>query len=142
MPRDADCIFCKIVAREIPSSAVFETETVLAFLDVGPLAEGHLLVIPKQHYTTLVDVPSEDCTRLAEALPRLGSALMAVTSAEGFNVLQNNGKVAGQVVDHVHFHLIPRRSGDGLGYRWKPGTYPKERTEQLVLSYRASIDAQ
>lgn len=142
MSGNANCIFCKIVGGEIPSSVVLETDALIAFLDVGPLADGHLLVIPKQHYTTLLDMPSEDCAQLAGALPQLGAALMAVTGAEGFNVLQNNGPVAGQAVDHVHFHLIPRRGGDGLGYRWKPGSYAEGRAEQLVLSYRAAIDAQ
>lgn len=142
MSGNADCIFCKIVGGEIPSSKVLETEALIAFLDIGPLAEGHLLVIPKQHYITLLDMPSEDCAQLAGALPSLGAALMAVTGAEGFNVLQNNGPVAGQAVDHVHFHLIPRRAGDGLGYRWKPESYAEGRAEQLMLSYRAAIDAQ
>ena len=139
MAHDPDCIFCKIVAADIPAAVVYESEALLAFLDVGPLAEGHLLVIPREHCGQLTDLPAGVCTEIGPALRRLGRALMEVTGAEGFNVLQNNGEVAGQVVPHVHVHLIPRRSGDGLGYRWNAGKYTAGRAEELAAQYQEAL---
>jgi len=117
------CIFCKIVAGEVPSSRVLEDETCLAFLDIGPLAPGHLLVIPKTHAMHLWDLDDQTVAAIGAQLPRLARAVTEATGAEGCNILQNNGRASGQVVEHVHFHIIPRRAEDGLGYRWVPGTY-------------------
>lgn len=136
MTREADCIFCKVVAVEIPAAVVYEDDALLAFLDINPLAEGHLLVAPRDHYPRLYDLPAELCARLSAVLPRFGRALLEVTGAAGFNVLQNNGEAAGQTVDHVHFHLIPRRAGDNLGYRWNAGPYPDGRASELVGRYQ------
>ena len=139
MSRDPNCIFCKIVSAEIPSAVVYEDESVLAFLDVGPLADGHLLVIPREHYTRLTDVPSERCAQMASMLPFLGRAALEVTKAEGFNVLLNQGSVAGQAVPHIHFHIIPRKKDDQLGYRWNAGKYPEGRAAQLAAAYQAVL---
>lgn len=128
---DANCVFCKIVAGQIPCHRLFEDDDTLAFLDIGPLAEGHLLVIPKAHYARLDDMPAELAGRVLAHLPTLGRALIQATGAAGFNVLQNNGAVAQQEVGHVHFHLIPRAAGDGLGYRWLKTQYPAGRAEQV-----------
>jgi len=119
----SDCIFCKIVQNQIPASIVYDSDSILAFLDVNPLASGHLLVIPKVHANQLIDLPEKIASEIGRVLPKLGQALLRVSGADGFNVLQNNGEVAGQVVGHVHFHLIPRFKGDGLGYRWNAGAY-------------------
>jgi histidine triad (HIT) family protein len=116
-----DCVFCKIAAGEIPATKVFEDEECLAFMDIGPLADGHTLLIPKKHYEMLWEMPPEEAGRLAAKLPALAAAVKAAVDVPGVNVLQNNGKVSGQAVMHVHFHLIPRREGDGLGYRWPAG---------------------
>ena len=139
MPSDSDCVFCKIAAGEIPSASVYQDETVFSFLDVGPLAEGHLLVIPRDHFSLLADVPVEICTGVASVVPLLGRALLEVTGAEGFNLLCNQGSVAGQVVPHVHFHLIPRRAGDGLGYRWNAGEYSEGGIDRIAEAYRAAL---
>jgi len=137
---DPSCIFCKIIAGEIPCMRVFETDDLLSFLDIGPLAEGHLLVIPKQHYERLEDMPPAAVVVVTRHLPELGKTLMQVTGAAGYNILQNNGKASGQVVMHVHFHLIPRVAGDGLGYRWNATQYPKGRAEQLQQQILAALD--
>jgi histidine triad (HIT) family protein len=118
---------------------IYQSEAVLAFLDIGPLAEGHVLVVPKDHYRLLVDMPSKVCAAIAAILPGLSRALLEVTEAEGFNLLQNNGAVAGQVVEHVHFHLIPRRSDDGLGYRWAAGSYPRGRAAEIAQAYQNAL---
>ena len=118
-PRDADCIFCRIVAGAIPCHRLYEDERVLSFLDIGPIVRGHCLVIPKGHWVTLDQMPDAVAAACGRVLPRLGRAVMAVVGEPGgpgggaWNVLQNNGKAAGQAVDHVHFHIIPKEAGGG-----------------------------
>lgn len=111
MPIDPACIFCKIVAGDIPCHKLWEDDRALAFLDVGPLSEGHALVIPKQHYETLDEVPAETAAAIGAALPALARAIAQATGMTAYNILQNNGTEAGQEVPHVHFHLIPRQPG-------------------------------
>jgi histidine triad (HIT) family protein len=114
----SDCVFCKIIAGDIPCHRVFENDHLLAFLDIAPLAQGHTVVIPKAHAQRLDQLDPEVAAEIGRQLGQLGRRVVSATAAEGYNVLQNNGGVAGQVVPHVHFHIIPRRSDDGLGYRW------------------------
>lgn len=128
---DPDCIFCKIIAGQVPSMSVLDTKSALAFMDIGPLAEAHLLLIPKRHYVTLDQMPEDEVRDLTALLPRLAKIVVEVTEAEGFNILQNNGPVAGQAVGHVHFHVIPRRKDDGLGYRWPAKSYEPGRAEEI-----------
>lgn len=120
---DPSCIFCLIVAGQIPALKILEDDRTLAFLDIGPLSDGHTLLIPKDHHRDLRDLPPETLAAISAHLPRLASAVMQATSATGLNLLQNTGASSGQAVFHVHFHLIPRREGDGLGYPWKSGKY-------------------
>jgi histidine triad (HIT) family protein len=129
---DANCIFCRIIQGQIPCYKLYEDDRVLAFLDVGPLSRGHSLVIPKAHAVTLDQLSDEDAMACAKVLPRLSRALIKATGAPGWNVLQNNGPVAGQAVGHVHFHLIPRQDGDGLGYRWPAGKLDAADAKALV----------
>ena len=118
-----DCIFCKIVKGDIPCAKVYETPQVLCFLDIAPVAPGHVLVIPKAHHPTLFDVPGELGGPLLAAAGLVGKAVMAATGATGINVQMNNFAAAGQVIFHAHLHVIPRIEGDGLAL-W-PGTpYP------------------
>lgn len=131
MIADPNCIFCKIVAGTIPALRVFEDDGMLAFLDIGPLAEGHLLVVPKDHYVRLEDVPPDKMAAVARHFPRLVRAVTAATSAEGCNLLLNNKRVAGQEVPHVHWHVIPRVAADGLGFRWKSSKYAPGRGETI-----------
>ncbi|KHK02952.1 HIT family protein [Desulfovibrio sp. TomC] len=116
----ADCIFCKIVKGEIPCAKVYEDGQVLAFLDIAPVTPGHVLVIPKAHHADLFALPDSLGAALLAAQKRVGRAVMAAVGASGLNVQQNNAASAGQVVFHAHYHLIPRREGDGL--RLWPGT--------------------
>lgn len=137
----ADCVFCRIVAGAIPSARVFEDEACLAFLDIGPLSEGHLLLVPKRHYERITDMPAEDVASLMHPVPMLARAVVKATGAGGFNVLQNNGRVSGQEVPHVHIHIIPRREGDGLGYRWNAGKYGQGRMQALQEAIAAALRA-
>lgn len=129
--QDPNCIFCKIVQGSIPCLKIWEDSHALAFLDVGPLADGHVLLIPKDHYPDIRDISSDALGKLLAPLPRLTQAVMRVTKASGMNVLQNTGRSSGQAVFHLHFHLIPRVEHDGLGYRWNAGSYQGARGEEL-----------
>lgn len=111
---DPQCIFCKIVQGDIPCQAVYQTDTVLAFLDLNPVHPGHTLVIPKAHHAILMDLPASLGQPLLDALSRVAAGVMAATGAAGVNLMQNNHPAAGQVVMHAHFHLIPRFPEDGL----------------------------
>jgi len=132
MTSDGNCIFCKIVAGEVPCVKVLEDETALSFLDIGPLAEGHVLLIPKEHVETVDQMSPDAAARLLCHLPALVSAVRAVTKCEGVNVLQNNGRVAHQFVPHVHFHIIPRNANDAFHFNWPAGKYAQGRAEQIA----------
>ena len=111
-----DCIFCKIIAGDIPSSKVYEDEQVLAFLDIMPIGKGHTLVIPKDHSENLADTQSEMMAKLGPALKKVSAAVAAATGAAGVNLVLANGEAAGQDVPHLHFHIIPRHVGDGIRF--------------------------
>jgi histidine triad (HIT) family protein len=137
--KNPDCIFCKIVAGEIPCHKVYEDEHVLSFLDIGPLSEGHTLIIPRQHAVTLDEVSNDALPSIGMAAKRIGAAVQQATGCAGWNLLQNNGKVAGQVVMHVHFHIIPRREDDGLGYRWPAGELDDDTAARLLDGIKANL---
>ncbi|MDP3995219.1 MAG: HIT family protein [bacterium] len=108
-----DCIFCKIVAGEIPSHKVYEDDEVLAFLDINPVNPGHTLVIPKEHYKDLLDTPPELASKLIQAVRDIAPAILKAVGADSFNLGLNNGATAGQVVFHTHLHIMPRFPNDG-----------------------------
>jgi histidine triad (HIT) family protein len=134
-----NCIFCKIASGQIPAATLYEDEHVMAFLDIGPLSEGHTLVIPKTHVEQMDQAASETVERIARVLPMLTKAVKAATAADGCNILNNNGRVAGQAVDHMHFHIIPRRQGDGLFPNWPAGKYPPGKAEAIADKIRKAI---
>ncbi|MCC6682707.1 MAG: HIT family protein [Phycisphaeraceae bacterium] len=115
-----DCIFCKIVAGQIPCHKLYEDARTLAFLDIGPVSRGHALVLPRAHAVMLDELGADDATAIGQALVKVGRAIVRAVGAEAWNVLQNNGEMAGQLVPHVHFHIVPRFNGDGFSYRWNP----------------------
>ncbi len=126
-----ECIFCRILRGEIPSSRVYEDESMIAFLDINPLNPGHTLMIPRGHYDRITDMPGEEIAALMSKAPLIARAVVKATNAEGFNIFQTNGACSGQVVPHVHFHIIPRHEGDGLGFVWKPRGYAEGEMERL-----------
>ncbi len=118
----AETVFAKILRGEIPCHRIYEDAAVLAFLDVNPLSRGHTLVIPKEPAETLDQLSDDAAAAIGRVLPRIARAVLTATGARAFNVLQNNGADAHQVVLHVHFHIIPKfDDGSGLGIGWKPG---------------------
>ncbi len=114
---DEDCLFCKIAKGEIPSKKLYEDEHSFSFLDIYPAGRGHALIIPKSHYVTLLDIPEMELKELIRIVQKIGAAAMKATNAEGFNVLQNNREAAGQVIQHLHFHVVPRFKNDGLKFQ-------------------------
>jgi histidine triad (HIT) family protein len=136
----AETIFSKIIAGDIPCHKVHEDDLVLAFLDINPLSKGHTLVIPKEPAETLDQLSDESAAAIGRLLPRLCRALMAVTGAEAYNVLQNNGPSAHQAVFHVHFHIIPKYDdGAGLGIGWKAGTLGGDEGSALADQIAAKL---
>jgi histidine triad (HIT) family protein len=134
-----DCIFCKIIRGQIPCQRVFENDHVFAFLDINPLAAGHTIVVPKHHAPDLGDLPGEWAAELGRALGTIARGVAQTVAAAGYNILQNNGAVAGQVVPHVHLHVVPRRAADGLGYRWKAKSVPADQLSALAERIRAAF---
>ena len=108
-----NCIFCALAAGEIPSFKVYEDDLVLAYLDINPFTEGHTLVIPKEHYTGLLDTPADVLKEVVARVQKVAAHLKAALPCDGFNILQNNGEAAGQTVPHVHFHIVPRYGSIG-----------------------------
>jgi len=127
-----DCIFCKMVAGQIPVTKIYEDEVVLSFLDIGPLSDGHTLVIPKQHFERLHECPSELLGRVGSCLGKIAKAVAAAMNSDGYNVLCNNGRAAGQLVEHLHFHIIPRNTGDGVFDRWPVYKYQEGKIDEIA----------
>lgn len=117
----SDCIFCKIANGEIPSCCVYEDDDFKAFLDLGPAAKGHTLILPKKHAANLYELPDETASKIMVVAKSLGSKLVEKLGADGLNLVQNNGEVAGQTVMHFHLHLIPRYENDNQKIGWVPG---------------------
>ena len=134
-----DCIFCKIVTGQIPVAKVYDDRLVLAFLDIGPVSDGHTLVVPTEHFKTLHDCPVEILGQVASRLGKIANAVMTAMGSEGYNVLCNNGKAAGQLVEHLHFHIIPRSSDDGLFDRWPSYKYQEGKIEQIAARIRERL---
>lgn len=119
-----ECLFCKIIAGEIPSTAVYEDEDFKAILDVNPAARGHVIIIPKKHASNIYELEDEDAAKVFPIAKKIASALQKTYGCDGVNVLQNNGEAAGQTVFHLHVHVVPRYYGDGVQIMWKPGDTP------------------
>ena len=129
---DNNCIFCKIANGEIPSATLYEDEDFRAILDLGPATEGHCLILPKQHYADLFELSDDASQKVIKVAQKVGSALMEGLDAEGLNLVQNNGELAGQTVMHCHFHLIPRyKKGNQLAL-WKPGKLTEEDSKTIT----------
>jgi histidine triad (HIT) family protein len=135
----ATTVFDRILAGEIPCYRIYEDEHVLAFLDIGPLSHGHTLLIPKERRAHLHELSDDSAAALGRALPRLCRAVMRASGASAYNVLQNNGTRAHQVVMHVHFHIIPKTSAGGLGIGWQAGSLDEAAARQVVEEMRRAL---
>jgi len=130
-PHDPACLFCKIIRGEIPSARVLETDDVLAFLDINPVIQGHLLLVPKAHHATLAELPDDLAAEAGRLVPRLARAVRAATGADGLNLIVNNGRAAGQTVDHGHWHFIPRFENDPVDWPWPHDHYSGDGLDQM-----------
>ncbi len=136
-----DCVFCRIAAGVLPSTKIYEDEAHLAFLDIGPINPGHTLVIPRRHAERFLDLDPEEASALIRVVRRVAEAVASGTGCEGFNLHQSNGACAGQVVPHVHFHIIPRFENDGHSFHWRQERYEsEERMEETARRIRAFLD--
>lgn len=135
-------IFDKIISGEIPCHKVYEDDHVLAFLDINPLSDGHTLVIPKECAAHLHELSEDSMVALGRVLPKLCRAVMAASGCVDYNVLQNNGPIAHQVVMHVHFHIIPKTGDSGLGIDWPTGTLNQQRAGELLASMHDTLAAE
>ena len=135
----ADCIFCKIIQGEIPCAKIYEDDLVLTIMDINPINTGHVLVIPKKHSVTLIDISAEDLQACILASQRIAKAVFRATGAAGLNLLQNNFRPAGQFIDHVHFHLIPRNEDDGFMTTWPKRPYAPGELEKTLGKIKAEM---
>lgn len=135
------CIFCKIVRKQAPASLVYEDENVLAFLDIRPLSKGHTLVIPKQHYVTIFEVPEELVAQLHRIVKRVALAVKEATKADGISIIQQNGKAAGQEIFHLHVHVIPRFEGQKLMRFGENSEADREKLNQLADNIKLHTQA-
>lgn len=124
--KDENCIFCKILAGEIPSTAVYEDDDFKAILDVNPAARGHVIILPKNHAVNIYELPDEDASKIMIVAKKIATAIEKAYHCDGVNILQNNGEAAGQTVFHLHVHVIPRFKGDTVNIGWKQGDMPED----------------
>ena len=134
-----ETVFDKILSGEIPCQSVYEDQHVLAFLDIGPLSRGHILVIPRERKAYLHELSDPAAAAIGRVLPRLCRAMMKATGAKAYNILQNNGTDAHQVVMHVHFHIIPKMGETGLGIDWRPTSLPGNDAVVLLEALHSAL---
>lgn len=130
--RDENCIFCKIANGEIPSATLYEDEDFRVILDLGPASKGHALILPKEHYKDLYHLEDEVAAKALVLAKRMITTLTEVLGCEGYNIVQNNGELAGQTVFHFHMHLIPRYKNDHVGLGWNVGTLTEEDKSEIL----------
>ncbi len=133
--KEENCIFCKIANGEIPSSTLFEDDEFRVILDLGPATKGHALILPKEHFANLYEMPEEWVAKAFVLAKKMAGKLSEVLKCDGFNLVQNNGIAAGQTVFHFHIHLIPRYENDGAGVSWEPGSLSEEDKREIVSQF-------
>jgi histidine triad (HIT) family protein len=135
-----DCIFCKIVAGEIPAVKVVDEEEVLAFMDINPASRGHMLVIPKKHAENIFEISEADLSAVMVAVKRCAAAVKEAVKAEGITVLQLNGTASDQLVPHLHVHIMPRWKNDGVSVsQWEMGKGDPGELEELAREIKQHI---
>lgn len=133
-----DCLFCRIINKEIAAQIVFENETIVAFLDIHPINPGHVLIVPREHFDDYVSTSDELLCEIAVVAKRVGQAVIQSLWAGGFNIGVNNGRLAGQVVDHMHLHVMPRFENDGYEL-WHGKTYKEGEAEGVAKKLAAAL---
>lgn len=136
-----NCVFCKIVAWDTPSQRVYEDDQLIAFLDINPINWGHTLVIPRQHYGNCTETPPEVLSEMIKLTHKLAPAIASAMAADGYNLGINNGRAAGQLVDHVHIHIIPRKTDDGLKSWPSRSRYPEGEMGTTAKKIKAVLES-
>ena len=135
----ATCIFCKLVAGQIPSTRVYEDEHTLAFMDLGHVNPGHVLVAVKKHAGDVFELDLSQAEAIGRAVLKISKALKKAFEPEGLSVYQANGKAAGQTVFHYHVHVLPRHAGDGMELTWPVKNPPREKLEEYAAKIRSAL---
>ena len=134
-----ECVFCKIARNELEHWKVYEDDKTIAFLDKYPLTKGHTLVATKKHYETLLNAPDEDLKALIVTIKKVADAVCKTMKCDGFNIGQNNGPVAGQIVFHLHFHIVPRFKNDGLFKRAPEKEFEEKEMETVAAKIKKNL---
>ena len=134
-----DCIFCKLANGIIPTNSLYEDDIVNVIFDANPASEGHVLILPKEHFDNIYDLDGETAGKLFALATCIARAMKDALKCDGLNLVQNNGEVAGQTVNHFHLHLIPRYEGDGLNLNWPQQEISAEQLEEIRQSIKKSI---
>ena len=137
--KNDSCIFCKIANGEIPSKTLYEDEKFRVILDLGPATKGHALILPKDHFANLYELPEEEAKDVIVLAKKMAAKMTEKLGCDGFNLVQNNGEVAGQTVFHFHMHLIPRYKGDQVGITWHPGELSDADKEEILLKVKEQL---
>jgi len=135
-----NCIFCKIIKGEISSHKVYEDRHTLAFLDIMPANPGHTLVVPKKHFASLEEVDEKTLCQTMKTVKKIGKALKDGLEIKGYNVMENNDAVAGQIIPHLHFHVIPRKKGDGLALWAQKKYYTDSEAKKIAVLIKSKIE--
>ena len=128
----SECIFCRIANGEIPSATLYEDDDFRVILNLGPASKGHALILPKSHAANIYELPDELAGKAMVFAKKMAGRMTEALECDGFNIVQNNGEVAGQTVFHFHMHLIPRYEGDQVNVTWKPGTLTDEVRDEII----------
>ena len=137
---DQNCIFCKILAGDIPSAVVYEDDDFKVILDVGPAAKGHMLILPKEHYADIMAMPEDLVAKAFILAKKMATKMESVLGCDGINVVQNNGEAAGQTVRHYHMHIIPRYTGDTVQVTWKQQELPMEEIQKAAQAVQKALE--
>jgi len=133
-----DCLFCKIINKELPAKIIYEDEKYLAFLDINPITIGHVLLIPKKHVNNFTSLSKEEAVDLAGMVHELAPKIVEILGADAYNLGINNGAAAGQIIDHVHWHIIPRYIDDSLVH-WSCNDQAKEQLDDVFSKLEGKI---
>ncbi len=134
-----NCIFCKIIAGQIPANKIYEDEDTFAMLDINPVNPGHTLVISKEHYVNIFEVPDALITKMISTVKKVAHAIKDSMSIENGNIIMNNGKDAGQTVFHAHIHFIPRNAGDGHKDLWHGKPYGEGEAQEIIEKIKKAL---
>lgn len=136
---DDSCVFCRIARKQSPGSVIYEDETVMAFLDINPLNEGHTLIIPKEHHEDIFEIPAELLAYLHTISKRIAIAVKKATKADGISIFQQNGKAADQEIPHLHIHVVPRYEGQTMGRFLERPKADREKLEQIATNIKRQM---